>query len=112
MKGWAFGIMNTALNPPHLKDSEPHRRIDEWIERYDDGCKVGDSPLVGVGSCSPKGDPYVVWIKDNRDGSYSYRYSAKSGSFGGLGRKDTLEEAIESYDAIRGAKPEQTSLFG
>ena len=118
--GWAHAIIHDQLNYGR-GPGDVLLKTTECVPYFWDKAKVGDSPSVGSSSVNKVGDPYVVWIVDcakvyaitgrGHEDGYTYHYRAKSGNFGGSGHMDTLEEALERYDNIRGAKPQNLSLF-
>ena len=125
--GWAFKLIDDHLNRvKELPDYAhlPRVRCTQVVERRAE-CKVGDSPLIHASSVHPTGSRYVVFILDKwarwdiegrdydrrEDDRWGVVYQAKSGTFGGMGTEPTLEQAIARYDALRGATPEQTTLF-
>ena len=119
IRGWAFAIIDSSLNyDPDL----PRTRMDEVVERFDDSCKVGDTPLIGRSSLSPDGSPYVVWITDVQarrvargeepgEPRWAVSYRSKSSIFGGGGSYDTLDKAVASFDEYRGKRAETLTLF-
>lgn len=113
--GWAFGLINARLNPPGV--DRPRLRIENSVVRYDDRRKMRDTPLIHTSSVIRDTDEFVVWITDRStygDGSTGYlvEYMARGRAFGGMQHCDTLEEAIDAYDRIRGVQVEQLALFG
>ena len=118
--GWAAGIIERDVNPPgHDRPRVPvFSRPDRpgAVERYDDQCRVDDSPVIHASSVHKPTDRFVVWILDRAiaygDTGYSIHYRAQNHTFGGIWKADTLDEAIAAYDRIRGATPEQLDLFG
>lgn len=118
--GWAAGIMERRLNPegldrPRIPMFSRHDRPGA-VERYDDQCRVRDSPVIHASSVHGPDDRFVVFIVDrqiayHRPG-YSINFEAQKRNFGGSWHADTLDEAVAAYDRIRGATPEQLDLFG
>lgn len=113
--GWAFGLIDSRLNPAGV--DRPRLRIDEAVVRFDDRVRVRDTPLISSSSASRDDAEFVVWITDRStygDGSTGFlvEYMARGRTFGGLQHCDTLDEAIDAYDRIRGVEVEQLALFG
>lgn len=113
--GWAFGLIEARLNPAGV--DRPRVRFDDAIVRFDDRVRVRDTPLISASSVIREDAEFVVWITDRSaygDGSTGFlvEYMARGRTFGGLQHCDTLDEALDAYDRIRGAQAEQLALFG
>lgn len=113
--GWAFGLIDARLNPAGV--DRPRLRIDEAVVRFDDRVRVRDTPTVHASSVIRDDAELVVWITDRSaygDGSTGFlvEYMARGRTFGGMQHCDTLDEALDAYDRIRGVQAEQLALFG
>ena len=109
ISGWAFTIIDRSLNVPYYLDKSPvYRRSTEWVERFDDTVRVRDSPQISCSSLIKPDDLFVVWIVDQHDGTFKVHYRSKKAVFGGSGGGGTLEQAVESYDRLRGQQPGST----
>jgi hypothetical protein len=111
ISGWAFHIIDHSLNFSYYhKETDAYRRMTEWVERFDE-VRVRDSPMISTSSVVKPEDLFVIWIVDRHDGTFRYHYQSKKAVFGGSGGCDTLEEAVERYDRLRGQQPEALTLF-
>lgn len=122
--GWVWGILNNSVNPPLQPHVAPPRFVRplDVIERYD-VVKVKNSALISTSSLIGPDDPFVVWILDVHKlwelrgqprpdlDPYRYSYRARNAIFGGGGSKPTLDDAVRSYDRLRGQACEQMSLL-
>lgn len=119
--GWAHAIVFGDINFQGPDDPAfDWIRIPDVVRYLDDRCKVGDG-FVGISSVNKAGDRYVVYVIDcaelarrrgrGRDEGYRVVYRSANRTFGGSSHYDTIEEARDCYDRMRGRSAEQLTLL-